>query len=198
MDKDVTKKLFYVIGWTLFFLVIIILGRLTYKDNNQTIIEDTNYISLEDGFSALSINNYVYNSSIYDITNDILINYTGKAYGAINVGSKISNGVLNYYSDGIAYYNSETKEVINIYDNYLSYFLIPINVYNYVKNLDYETKIDSNKKVYIYNNIYQDLPMSINIFVNENNITDINYTYNNVEYKSNYSDIGKVEELVLP
>lgn len=198
MDKDVTKKLFYVIGWTLFFLVIIILGRLTYKDNNQTIIEDTNYISLEDGFSALSINNYVYNSSIYDITNDILINYTGKAYGAINVGSKISNGVLNYYSDGIAYYNSETKEVINIYDNYLSYFLIPINVYNYVKNLDYETKIDSNKKVYIYNNIYQDLPISINIFVNENNITDINYTYNNVEYKCNYSDIGKVEELVLP
>ena len=134
MDKDVTKKLFYVIGWTLFFLVIIILGRLTYKDNNQTIIEDTNYISLEDGFSALSINNYVYNSSIYDTTNDILINYTGKTYGAINVGSKISNGVLNYYSDGIAYYNSETKEVINIYDNYLSYFLIPINVYNYVKN----------------------------------------------------------------
>ena len=57
---------------------------------------------------------------------------------------------------------------------------------------------NNNKKVYIYNSTYQDLAININIFVNKNNITDINYNYNNVEYKCNYSDIGKVEELVLP
>ncbi len=196
--KDTTSKLLYAIGWTIFFLVIIILGRLSYKNNNINVVNEEEYISLEEGFNALILNNYVYNSSIYDIPNDILINYTGKSYGTINIGSKINNGVINYYSDGIAYYNRDTKEVINIYDNYLSYFLIPLNVYNYIKDLEYETKIDNNKKVYIYNSTYQDLAININIFVNKNNITDINYNYNNVEYKCNYSDIGKVEELVLP
>lgn len=196
--KDTTSKLLYAIGWTIFFLVIIILGRLSYKNNNINVVNEEEYISLEEGFNALILNNYVYNSSIYDIPNDILINYTGKSYGSINIGSKINNGVINYYSDGIAYYNRDTKEVINIYDNYLSYFLIPLNVYNYIKDLEYETKIDNNKKVYIYNSTYQDLAININIFVNKNNITDINYNYNNVEYKCNYSDIGKVEELVLP
>ena len=196
--KDTTSKLLYAIGWTIFFLVIIILGRLSYKNNNINVVNEEEYISLEEGFNALILNNYVYNSSIYDIPNDILINYTGKSYGSINIGSKINNGVINYYSDGIAYYNRVTKEVINIYDNYLSYFLIPLNVYNYIKDLEYETKIDNNKKVYIYNSTYQDLAININIFVNKNNITDINYNYNNVEYKCNYSDIGKVEELVLP
>ena len=196
--KDTTSKLLYAIGWTIFFLVIIILGRLSYKNNNINVVNEEEYISLEEGFNALILNNYVYNSSIYDIPNDILINYTGKSYGTINIGSKINNGVINYYSDGIAYYNRVTKEVINIYDNYLSYFLIPLNVYNYIKDLEYETKIDNNKKVYIYNSTYQDLAININIFVNKNNITDINYNYNNVEYKCNYSDIGKVEELVLP
>ena len=196
--KDTTSKLLYAIGWTIFFLVIIILGRLSYKNNNINVVNEEEYISLEEGFNALILNNYVYNSSIYDIPNDILINYTGKSYGTINIGSKINNGVINYYSDGIAYYNRDTKEVINIYDNYLSYFLIPLNVYNYIKDLEYETKIDNNKKVYIYNSTYQDLAININIFVNKNNITDINYNYNNVEYKCKYSDIGKVEELVLP
>ena len=196
--KDTTSKLLYAIGWTIFFLVIIILGRLSYKNNNINVVNEEEYISLEEGFNALILNNYVYNSSIYDIPNDILINYTGKSYGSINIGSKINNGVINYYSDGIAYYNRDTREVINIYDNYLSYFLIPLNVYNYIKDLEYETKIDNNKKVYIYNSTYQDLAININIFVNKNNITDINYNYNNVEYKCNYSDIGKVEELVLP
>ena len=196
--KDTTSKLLYAIGWTIFFLVIIILGRLSYKNNNINVVNEEEYISLEEGFNALILNNYVYNSSIYDIPNDILINYTGKSYGTINIGSKINNGVINYYSDGIAYYNRDTKEVINIYDNYLSYFLIPLNVYNYIKDLEYETKIDNNKKVYIYNSTYQDLAININIFVNKNNITDINYNYNNVEYKCNYSDIGKVEELILP
>ena len=196
--KDTTSKLLYAIGWTIFFLVIIILGRLSYKNNNINVVNEEEYISLEEGFNALILNNYVYNSSIYDIPNDILINYTGKSYGSINIGSKINNGVINYYSDGIVYYNRDTKEVINIYDNYLSYFLIPLNVYNYIKDLEYETKIDNNKKVYIYNSTYQDLAININIFVNKNNITDINYNYNNVEYKCNYSDIGKVEELVLP
>ena len=196
--KDTTSKLLYAIGWTIFFLVIIILGRLSYKNNNINVVNEEEYISLEEGFNALILNNYVYNSSIYDIPNDILINYTGKSYGSINIGSKINNGVINYYSDGIAYYNRDTKEVINIYDNYLSYFLIPLNVYNYIKDLEYETKIDNNKKVYIYNSTYQDLAININIFVNKNNITDINYNYNNVEYKCNYSDIGKVEELILP
>ena len=196
--KDTISKLLYAIGWTIFFLVIIILGRLSYKNNNINVVNEEEYISLEEGFNALILNNYVYNSSIYDIPNDILINYTGKSYGTINIGSKINNGVINYYSDGIAYYNRDTREVINIYDNYLSYFLIPLNVYNYIKDLEYETKIDNNKKVYIYNSTYQDLAININIFVNKNNITDINYNYNNVEYKCNYSDIGKVEELVLP
>ena len=196
--KDTISKLLYAIGWTIFFLVIIILGRLSYKNNNINVVNEEEYISLEEGFNALILNNYVYNSSIYDIPNDILINYTGKSYGSINIGSKINNGVINYYSDGIAYYNRDTREVINIYDNYLSYFLIPLNVYNYIKDLEYETKIDNNKKVYIYNSTYQDLAININIFVNKNNITDINYNYNNVEYKCNYSDIGKVEELVLP
>ena len=196
--KDTTSKLLYAIGWTIFFLVIIILGRLSYKNNNINVVNEEEYISLEEGFNALILNNYVYNSSIYDIPNDILINYTGKSYGSINIGSKINNGVINYYSDGIAYYNRDTKEVINIYDNYLSYFLIPLNVYNYIKDLEYETKIKKKKKVYIYNSTYQDLAININIFVNKNNITDINYNYNNVEYKCNYSDIGKVEELVLP
>ena len=183
--KDTTSKLLYAIGWTIFFLVIIILGRLSYKNNNINVVNEEEYISLEEGFNALILNNYVYNSSIYDIPNDILINYTGKSYGTINIGSKINNGVINYYSDGIAYYNRDTKEVINIYDNYLSYFLIPLNVYNYIKDLEYETKIDNNKKVYIYNSTYQDLAININIFVNKNNITDINYNYNNVEYKCN-------------
>ncbi len=192
MSEDKSKSLFMLIGWLVFIIILIVFIRIGYKNNsNVTIDPGLNYIRLEDGFIELIRSNYVYNYNIID--NNNIINYTGSINKNTNNGIKITNdSTINYYSDGMNFYNKDTNEVINIYDNYLSYFLEPANVYNFVYELKYDTKIDSNKKVYIYNSTYNNLPIEINVFVNENNITDINYKYNNIEYKCNYSNIGLV------
>lgn len=192
MSEDKSKSLYGLIGWLIFIIILIIIIRVGINYDKQVeVVPELDYIELDEGFLELIKRNYVYNYNIID--NNNIINYTGSIYKNNNNGIRIFNDeVLNYYSDGINFYNKDTNEIINIYDNYLSYFLEPVNVYNFIQDLDYETKIDSNKKVYLYNTYYNNLPITINIFVNETNITDINYNYDNIQYKANYSNIGMI------
>ena len=192
MSEDKSKSLYGLIGWLIFIIILIIIIRVGINYDKQVeVVPELDYIELDEGFLELIKRNYVYNYNIID--NNNIINYTGSIYKNNNNGIRIFNDeVLNYYSDGINFYNKDTNEIINIYDNYLSYFLEPVNVYNFIQDLDYETKIDSNKKVYLYNTYYDNLPITINIFVNETNITDINYNYDNIQYKANYSNIGMI------
>lgn len=192
MSEDKSKSLYGLIGWLIFIIILIIIIRVGINYDKQVeVVPELDYIELDEGFLELIKRNYVYNYNIID--NNNIINYTGSIYKNNNNGIRIFNDeVLNYYSDGINFYNKDTNEIINIYNNYLSYFLEPVNVYNFIQDLDYETKIDSNKKVYLYNTYYNNLPITINIFVNETNITDINYNYDNIQYKANYSNIGMI------
>ena len=183
-----------IIGFSVIFALIIFI-RINVNNNIKKYYEEkyketsgeTNkkqeieFLSLDKLFSNY-IDNYKYDIAI-DNAGEI-IKYNGAINDNIDDGKKIKNNEeINYHIvNGIAINLQTNEEISNIYEEYLSFFFVPTNVYEFIRNLDGKEEIVDNIKKYSYNSIYNDVEIMFNIVTSKDRIEEINYSYNNVNY----------------
>ena len=185
-EKDI---IILIIG-TIFFVILFVvfninksnMKNITNKDNNNNNNEKEvvkkEEISLNDLFDKYKDN---YN---YDITinnNEKYIYYKGSISNNINNGTKtIDTKTIEYEITNNGAIDVNTKHEINdLYDGYLYYFFNPINVYNFVKEIDSYQKSEDN--IFKYDTIYNNENIKFTI----NSIDDklnINYLYKDIVY----------------
>ncbi len=132
--------------------------------------------------------NYKYDISISDLNNNIVY-YKGEYNNDINSGTKVNGDeTINYKIDNRIVVNVDNGEVVeDLYSNYLAFFFIPNNVYEYVKTLTVNEKEDGDIKKYNYEFVYDDKPIYIDIVTTKDLIDDINVTYDDLKYDIKFS-----------
>ena len=175
-----------IVGFSL-LIVLLIVAKVNYNniinsDNNkQNNIDEVKFLSLDKIF-----NNYIDNYNYYITINDnnSIIKYEGTIKEKINDGKRItSNEEINYnITEDIIIDINTNKEISNFYYNYLSNFFNPTNVYEFIKDKENSEEIVDNKKIYIYNSIYNDGDIMFKITTTKDRIEEINYIYNNINY----------------
>ena len=179
-----------IVGFSILF-ILLILVRVNYN-NNSKVYDNNNYKFEEkdkkNQFLTLDkiFNNYLDNYK-YDITvndNDINTEFKGSINNKIDNGKRIINEQeLEYHIvDNIAIDLKTNKEITDLYNNYLSYFFIPTNIYEYIKDKENNEEIVDNNKIYIYNSIYNDGDIMFKITTTKDRIEGIEYAYNNINY----------------
>ena len=187
-DKE-KSLIIFIVGFS-FLIILIIILKINYSnvikqniENNTTNnIEEVDYLSLNKLFINY-IDNYIYNIEILD--NDIIVNYSGSVNNQIDNGKRFyNNEIINYQIENENVINTDNNQTINnLYGDYLAYFFIPSNVYSYIENLEYKEEIIDNNKIYNYNSIYNESDIMFNIITTKDRIEEINYKYNEVNYK---------------
>ena len=84
--------------------------------------------------------------------------------------------------------NTDNEEVIeDLYEDYLSYFFTPSNIYNYLSFLSAKEKEDGDIKIYNYEYVYDDKDITFDITTTVNRIQEIVITYDNHIYNIKFS-----------
>ena len=178
-----------IIGFSVIFALIILIrininnNVNNYKgntsENNE--IKEIEFLSLDKLFSNYK-DNYKYDITIDN--NSEIIKYSGTISDNINDGKMINiNGEINYHIVNDIAINLQTNEEIpNIYEEYLSFFFVPNNVYEFIRNLECKEEMVDNTKKYSYNSIYNDGKIMFNIVTTKDRIEEIKYIYDNVSY----------------
>ena len=168
-------------------LFIFIVG-VFYNRQNPKQIKSTDkkvQLTLEQNFQQY-IDNYQYDITLTKDNNEIE-KYQGKVNNNINQGTKTTiknNETINYTIKDKEITNTNTNiKIDNLYNNYLSYFFEPINVYTYIKDIQDENKEDTTKKNYTYQTTYENKDITFKIYTTTNTIEEINYNYDNITYQ---------------
>ena len=178
------KSIIMMLFWTVF-----IVGVIFYINANTPAKEQQNVIvfdSISDIFSVYK--SYNYDISIKDIDGN-KVSYKGKYEEGIDTGKKIKGEeVINYKIDSESIINTDNEEVIeDLYEDYLSYFFTPSNIYNYLSFLSAKEKEDGDIKIYNYEYVYDDKDITFDITTTVNRIEEIVITYDNHIYNIKFS-----------
>ena len=177
-----------VIGFTLLFILFIAIRinynnqiRNMYNNKNVNNIEEVDYLSIDKLFSNYE-DNYKYYINIID--NELNILFDGSINNNIDIGKKIvDKEVIEYQIDNDQIIDLNTNQIISsLYDDYLSYFFKPSNIYNFIKDLKFKEEIVDNKKIYNYNSIYNDSEIVFTITTSKDRLEEIKYIYNGIIY----------------
>lgn len=183
------KSLYQLIMWVIFIVAVFIFIGISNKfvtktekkpNNTDQVI---NYENLDTIFSIYS-NNYDYTINI-TTSSTTKAKYQGSISNGIDIGTKESNTTKTSYKieNGIIT-NTETNEIIeDLYEDYLSYFFIPQNVYTYLKDNEYTEEVGNSTKMYKYKSTYLGEDITFNIQTGINTLQEINYSYQNVNYQ---------------
>ena len=186
-----------IVGFTLLFALIFIL-KINYNNNytqnnnnnNSTNNNENNkeieFLSLDKIFNNY-IDNYDYNIIITD--DETTIVYEGSINEGINNGKRtINNEEINYHIvNNIAIDLKTNKEILNLYDDYLSYYFIPSNIYDFINGKENNEETVDNKKIYTYNSIYNDGDIMFRITTTKDRIENIIFKYNNINYNIKFN-----------
>ena len=188
-SEDKTKSMVILIVGFSILLSLLVAIRINYNrniknisNNNEQKITSTEFLSLDKIFNNY-LDNYKYKITIND--SNSIIKFEGSINDKINNGKRIiNNEEINYHVvNDIAIDLDTNKEINDLYNNYLSYFFNPTNVYEFIKDLNSNEEIVDNMKIYNYNNIYNGVSIMFKITTSKDRIEEINYNYNNVDYK---------------
>ena len=193
-EVDKEKSMIALFIWVAIMMVLFVFLRIGYQNNknntnnnqsntNTKEVENIKEDVLKEPFSRLK-DSYNYKIVVTNELGEVIESYDGIYNKGINIGNKVVNdSILNYKIENNTMINSNTNEEIeDLYGSSLSYFFTPINVYDYVNDLDYEENKDDNIIIYTYNSIYDGMSINLKITLKDDNITTINYTYNNFNY----------------
>lgn len=185
---DSQKSLHQLVLWIVFIVAVLIFIGVSNnfipsedkKNNSNQIIT---FETLDNIFSIYK-DNYSYDISI-NSNDTIKAKYQGSVVNSIDNGKKIvDNEVTAYKIENNVITDINTNEVINnLYEEYLSYFFMPQNVYTYLKDVNYDEEMANSMKMYKYKTIYQDDDIIFNIITGINTIQEIDYTYKSVNYQ---------------
>ena len=177
-----------IVGFTIIFSLLIAI-RINYnKPNNNSNNNNSNnsvpsvqFLSIDKIFNNY-LDNYKYIITIDD--NESIITYEGSVNDSISDGKRIINEEeINYHiANDIVIDLKTNKEINNLYNNYLSVFFNPNNVYEFIKDKEYTEEIVDNIKIYTYNSIYNDVDIMFKISTGKDRIEEIKYVFNNINY----------------
>ncbi len=191
VSDDKQKPLIMLLAWLVFIGVVFGYVRTNNASNSNNNTNTNNEVkvtfdSLSDIFNKY--NNYKYDITITDLENNV-VSFNGYYIDNIDTGSKKKlNNTINYRIEDNIVKNTDTNEVIeNLYENYLSYFFVPSNIYKYVNYLKVSEKEDGNVKKYNYEYIYNDKNITFEIVTSKSNIDNIKFVYDNLKYNIKYS-----------
>jgi len=178
IDKE--KTLISLLLWTLFIIIVSIIVVSGNNNNNNVNNEITyNFLPLDEIVS--NYNDYKYRVDLSNNGNIVIFN-GGVSFG-INMGELTYNDeVINYQIESNTISDAKTGNLLNY--NYLYYFFNIENIYNVISNYDVsKEEIDDDKKIYVYNCVYNGEDITFKIITGVDNIKEINYTYDSIDYK---------------
>ncbi|MBR1416826.1 MAG: hypothetical protein IJ572_03310 [Bacilli bacterium] len=189
-DGDKQKALILLIVGFTFLIVVFVVARININKPKEVttkqeriINEEITYLPLNELFDKYK-DNYNYNITILNNETNSYVYYIGSINDNINIGKKIDDALtINYQINNLGAINLDTNEnITNLYDGYLYYFFNPYNLYDYIRYYKSEEKTLDSKKIYTYNNKYNDLDINIKITTGVDKIEEISYNYNNNTY----------------
>lgn len=172
--------------WLIFIAIILALINSNASNNNDTsemVNESIEFPSINEYFNNKS-SNYSYNISIYNISDETYTYFNGEVNDGTNIGiKKQDNKETNYLiKDNVVYNALTNKEMDNLYEDYLTEFFNLQNIYDFIKDKTPVTSTDNDIKIYEYDETYNNQSISFIIKTSINEVTYIEYTYNNYKY----------------
>ena len=191
LSDNKQQSLVILLIWIVFIGMVVLYIRRFDDTNNNNNNNNNNqkevvFDNLETIFNRYE--KYDYEITISDIEDNKTI-FKGKVSEDGNIGSRVRNEeTINYLVNDYSIINRDTNEEIeNLYDNYLSMFFVPNNIFNYVKLLSGTDKVDGDIKKYNYEYVYDDKSIYIDIDTTKNLIDNIVIYYDDIKYNINYS-----------
>ena len=176
-----------IVGFSVIFalLLYVRISNNNVNNENNTPVQNqesnNKYMTLDKLFEKYNTS-YKYSITVEDNTTKVL--YEGSVSDKVDNGKKVvDNKEIEYHIvNDIAIDLNTNKEITDLYNNYLSYFFIPSNIYDFIKDKEKSEDIVDNKKIYIYNSIYNDSDIMFKVVSGKDKLEEIVYKYNKINY----------------